>query len=156
MWVCLGLALLCVSVDFLSFDSEGILLMYISLSPFKTLWAMGKTATCWLWGIRARHNLHLPSKLCCEIDIDNHLPIYKIWRLDGRYYGALTGLKKMNAVKELGMEVVQACWVSCEWAHGCNSVLCITYILYLSISSVYWNRRNSLKAHPAHMNKDDP
>ena len=39
IWVRLGLALLCVCVDFLSFDPEELLyLMYLSPSPFKTLW----------------------------------------------------------------------------------------------------------------------
>ena len=37
-----------------------------------------------------------------------YLPVYKSWRLNERNYGALTGLKKMDAAKELGMEVVQA------------------------------------------------
>ena len=46
--------------------------------------------------------------MCCEIDMDKHLPVYKIWRLNGRNYGALTGLKKMDAVKGLGIDVVQA------------------------------------------------
>lgn len=54
-----------------------------------------------------------------------YLPVYKSWRLNERNYGALTGLKKMDAAKELGVEVVQA-----------------------------W--RNSLKARPPPMKKDDP
>ncbi|KAL7517719.1 hypothetical protein ACHAWX_002617 [Stephanocyclus meneghinianus] len=37
-----------------------------------------------------------------------YLPVYKSWRLNERHYGALTGLKKMDAAKELGVEVVQA------------------------------------------------
>eukprot|EP00956_Cyclotella_meneghiniana_P003443 scaffold4177_cov86-Cyclotella_meneghiniana.AAC.7 len=37
-----------------------------------------------------------------------YLPVYKSWRLNERNYGALTGLKKMDAAKELGVEVVQA------------------------------------------------
>jgi bisphosphoglycerate-dependent phosphoglycerate mutase family 1 len=37
-----------------------------------------------------------------------YLPVYKSWRLNERNYGALTGLKKMDAAKELGMGVVQA------------------------------------------------
>ncbi|KAL3775441.1 hypothetical protein ACHAWO_000671 [Cyclotella atomus] len=37
-----------------------------------------------------------------------YLPVYKSWRLNERNYGALTGLKKIDAAKELGMEVVQA------------------------------------------------
>ncbi len=53
-----------------------------------------------------------------------YLPVYKSWRLNERNYGALTGLKKMDAAKELGVEVVQA-----------------------------W--RNSLKARPPPMKKDD-
>jgi len=53
------------------------------------------------------------------------LPVFKSWRLNERNYGALTGLKKMDAAKTLGMEVVQA-----------------------------W--RNSLKARPPPMKKDDP
>ena len=37
IWVCLGLAFLCICVNFMAFDSEELLyLMYISLSPFKT------------------------------------------------------------------------------------------------------------------------
>ena len=53
----------------------------------------------------------------CEIDMNNHLPVYKIWGLNGRYYGALAGLKKMDDVKEPGIEVVQAWWVwwMCLW-----------------------------------------
>ena len=54
-----------------------------------------------------------------------YLPVFKSWRLNERNYGALTGLKKMDAAKELGVEVVQA-----------------------------W--RNSLKARPPPMKKDDP
>jgi bisphosphoglycerate-dependent phosphoglycerate mutase len=54
-----------------------------------------------------------------------YLPVYKSWRLNERNYGALTGLKKMDAAKELGVEVVQA-----------------------------W--RNSLKARPPPMKRDDP
>jgi len=54
-----------------------------------------------------------------------YLPVYKSWRLNERNYGALTGLKKMDAAKELGVEVVQA-----------------------------W--RNTLKARPPPMKKDDP
>jgi 2,3-bisphosphoglycerate-dependent phosphoglycerate mutase len=54
-----------------------------------------------------------------------YLPVYKSWRLNERNYGALTGLKKMDAAKTLGVEVVQA-----------------------------W--RNSLKARPPPMTKDDP
>lgn len=54
-----------------------------------------------------------------------YLPVYKSWRLNERNYGALTGLKKMDAAKELGMDVVQA-----------------------------W--RNTLKARPPPMKKDDP
>ena len=37
-----------------------------------------------------------------------YLPVYKSWRLNERNYGALTGLKKMDAAKELGVEAVQA------------------------------------------------
>lgn len=37
-----------------------------------------------------------------------YLPVYKSWRLNERHYGALTGLKKMDAARELGSEVVQA------------------------------------------------
>jgi len=37
-----------------------------------------------------------------------YLPVYKSWRLNERNYGALTGLKKIDAAKELGVEVVQA------------------------------------------------
>ena len=37
-----------------------------------------------------------------------YLPVYKSWRLNERHYGALTGLKKMDAAKSLGPEVVQA------------------------------------------------
>ena len=40
-----------------------------------------------------------------------YLPVYKSWRLNERNYGALTGLKKMDAAKELGMDVVQAWYV---------------------------------------------
>jgi len=54
-----------------------------------------------------------------------YLPVYKSWRLNERNYGALTGIKKMDAAKELGVDVVQA-----------------------------W--RNSLKARPPPMKKDDP
>ncbi|KAL7534622.1 hypothetical protein ACHAXR_006840 [Thalassiosira sp. AJA248-18] len=54
-----------------------------------------------------------------------YLPVFKSWRLNERNYGALTGLKKLDAANELGMEVVQA-----------------------------W--RNSLKARPPPMKKDDP
>ncbi len=53
-----------------------------------------------------------------------YLPVYKSWRLNERNYGALTGLKKMDAAKAMGVEVVQA-----------------------------W--RNSLKARPPPMKKDD-
>jgi len=54
-----------------------------------------------------------------------YLPVYKSWRLNERNYGALTGLRKVDAAKELGFEVVQA-----------------------------W--RNTLKARPPPMKKDDP
>ena len=37
-----------------------------------------------------------------------YLPVYKSWRLNERHYGTLTGLKKMDAARELGSEVVQA------------------------------------------------
>lgn len=37
-----------------------------------------------------------------------YLPVYKSWRLNERNYGALTGLKKAEAARELGVEVVQA------------------------------------------------
>jgi 2,3-bisphosphoglycerate-dependent phosphoglycerate mutase len=37
-----------------------------------------------------------------------YLPVYKSWRLNERNYGALTGLKKIDAARELGSEVVQA------------------------------------------------
>lgn len=40
-----------------------------------------------------------------------YLPVYKSWRLNERNYGALTGLKKIDAAKELGMDVVQAWYV---------------------------------------------
>jgi len=53
-----------------------------------------------------------------------YLPLYKTWRLNERNYGALTGLKKVDATEEFGVEVVQA-----------------------------W--RNSLKARPPAMKKDD-
>jgi 2,3-bisphosphoglycerate-dependent phosphoglycerate mutase len=36
------------------------------------------------------------------------LPVYKSWRLNERNYGALTGLRKMDAARELGVGVVQA------------------------------------------------
>ena len=51
-----------------------------------------------------------------------YLPVYKSWRLNERNYGALTGLKKMDAAKELGMDVVQAWYVS---VHMC--VYCIRF-----------------------------
>jgi len=38
----------------------------------------------------------------------SYLPVYKSWRLNERSYGALTGLRKMDAAKELGYDVVQA------------------------------------------------
>ncbi|KAL3810976.1 hypothetical protein ACHAXA_008562 [Cyclostephanos tholiformis] len=37
-----------------------------------------------------------------------YLPVYKSWRLNERSYGALTGLGKMDAARELGVGVVQA------------------------------------------------
>ena len=37
-----------------------------------------------------------------------YLPVYKSWRLNERNYGALTGLKKVDAARELGAGVVQA------------------------------------------------
>ena len=37
-----------------------------------------------------------------------YLPLYKTWRLNERNYGALTGLKKVDATEEFGVEVVQA------------------------------------------------
>lgn len=38
----------------------------------------------------------------------SYLPVYKSWRLNERNYGALTGLKKIDAANELGFDVVQA------------------------------------------------
>ena len=52
-----------------------------------------------------------------------YLPVYKSWRLNERNYGALTGLKKMDAAKELGMDVVQAWYVSV-----CMCVYCIRFV----------------------------
>ena len=40
--------------------------------------------------------------------MDNHLPVFKSWRLNEKNYGAWTGLKEMGAAKELAMDVVQA------------------------------------------------
>lgn len=48
-----------------------------------------------------------------------YLPVYKSWRLNERNYGALTGLNKLDAAKELGMEVVQA------WYAGKKLYVCI-------------------------------
>ena len=42
----------------------------------------------------------------------SYLPVYKSWRLNERNYGALTGLKKIDAANELGFDVVQAWYVS--------------------------------------------
>ena len=41
----------------------------------------------------------------------SYLPVYKSWRLNERNYGALTGLKKIDAANELGFDVVQAWYV---------------------------------------------
>ncbi|KAL3771691.1 hypothetical protein ACHAW5_000952 [Stephanodiscus triporus] len=54
-----------------------------------------------------------------------YLPVYKSWRLNERNYGALTGLRKTDAARTLGVGTVQA-----------------------------W--RNSLRARPPPMGRDDP
>ena len=131
----MGLSWACIALCLCGFD--GIWLwrtiisdVHLSLSIQNT---MVKTAT--LWGIQTRHNLYLPSQMCCEIDMDKHLPVYKIWRLNGRNYGALTGLKKMDAVKGLGIDVVQAWWAwwMCLWMqlYNLHNIYSITvFLLY--------------------------
>jgi len=37
-----------------------------------------------------------------------YLPVFKSWRLNERFYGALTGLSKTEAAKEIGVDQVQA------------------------------------------------
>lgn len=58
----------------------------------------------------------------------SYLPVYKSWRLNERNYGALTGLKKIDAANELGFDVVQA------WYVYINIVFCVSYHIMCFIS----------------------
>lgn len=61
-----------------------------------------KRAVCSVWSILTEMDSHF-------------LPVYKSWRLNERFYGALTGLSKKEAAKELGADVVQA------WRNSLNA-----------------------------------
>mmetsp|Transcript_23305 Transcript_23305/g.49224 ORF Transcript_23305/g.49224 Transcript_23305/m.49224 type:complete len:312 (-) Transcript_23305:543-1478(-) len=45
-----------------------------------------------------------------------YLPLYKSWRLNERNYGALTGLKKGDAAREFGVEMVQ------DWRNSLHAI----------------------------------
>ena len=57
----------------------------------------------------------------------SYLPVYKSWRLNERNYGALTGLKKIDAANELGFDVVQAWYVI-------YFVLCFVFVFISCVS----------------------
>jgi len=90
----------------------------------------------------------------------SYLPVYKSWRLNERNYGALTGLKKIDAANELGFDVVQAwyvsilCFISYHVFH--IIIICLSCIHQHSSHTYIIYRRNSLKARPPPMSKTDP